>query len=254
MGELNRFSSGQASGLAPRCLPGLPPKPGLTRDCGRNRFRTCDHPLVRRYLPYKGERDIRSHQSRDLRKGLFGAVIAMIAAVPPSAGLCHFVRGYFAGASAASPDLWGFEQGGNGGYSGPPERGPGCPVPSAPQAGPSASPHRRADRHRLLLSGGGGGARGAAPGRAGGLAGPWQLRQDVHVQHHVVVHRDLRHGAAAPGGPGVGGSPPHFCERDIRPRDPSAHSALLIAIRLARVSRPSGRIAGVPGRSPRTTA
>jgi hypothetical protein len=34
--------------------------------------------------------------------------MAMIAAVPTSAGLCRFVRGYFVGASAASPDLWGF--------------------------------------------------------------------------------------------------------------------------------------------------
>ena len=32
----------------------------------------------------------------------------MIAAVPASAGLCRFVRGYFVGASAASPDLWDF--------------------------------------------------------------------------------------------------------------------------------------------------
>ena len=32
----------------------------------------------------------------------------MIAAVPSCAGLCRIVRGYFVGASAASPDLWGF--------------------------------------------------------------------------------------------------------------------------------------------------
>ena len=44
---------------------------------------------------------------------------------------------------------------------------------------------------------------------AGGLAGPRQLRRHVHLQHHAVVHRDLRHGTAAHGQPGLGGSPPH---------------------------------------------
>ena len=67
-------------------------------------------------------------------------------------------------------------------------------------------PYRRADRHHLLLPGGGGAAGGAAADRAGGLARPRQLRRHVHLQHHAVVHRDLRHGAAAHGGPGVGGS------------------------------------------------
>ncbi|MCW2933932.1 MAG: hypothetical protein JWM19_4894 [Actinomycetia bacterium] len=75
---------------------------------GRNRFRTCDHPLVRRSLPDQEGRDIRSYQARDLRKGIVGADIAMTAAVPTSAGLCRFVRGYFVGAGTENPHLWGF--------------------------------------------------------------------------------------------------------------------------------------------------
>jgi hypothetical protein len=71
----------------------------------------------------------------------------MIAAVPTRAGLYRFVRGYFVGVGAASPDLWGF--------CGDADRrvmadlpvllsaAPGCPIPSAPQAGPSASPHEK---------------------------------------------------------------------------------------------------------------
>ena len=48
----------------------------------------------------------------------------------------------------------------------------------------------------------------AAPPGAGGLTGPRQLRRHVHLQHHAVVHRDLRHGAPAHGEPGVGGPSP----------------------------------------------
>ena len=47
--------------------------------------------------------------------------------------------------------------------------------------------------------------------------GPRQLRRHVHLQHHAVVHRDLRHGAAAHGEPGFGGSP--AAEGISRPAD-----------------------------------
>jgi hypothetical protein len=48
MGELDRFSGVKASGLAPRCLPGLPPDLCLTWGCGRREVRTPDHLPVRR--------------------------------------------------------------------------------------------------------------------------------------------------------------------------------------------------------------
>ena len=50
--------------------------------------------------------------------------------------------------------------------------------------------YRRADRHRVLLPGGGGVTGRAAPHGAGGLTRPRQLRRDVHLQHHAVVHRE----------------------------------------------------------------
>ena len=93
-------------------------------------------------------------------------------------------------------------------------------------------PYRRADRHHLLLQ-----AAAESPEERrrialGGLARPRQLRRNVHLQHHAVVHRHLRHGAPAHGESRVGGSPAieefpaqlldalqTLFARTIRPRD-----------------------------------